>query len=302
MRWTLVVMTLGFFGLVGYYLNLKYRTKKMEASLKKTFEATKQTALMILISITLSGCIGCEQVDEGYRGIKSEFGKVVEEPKNPGLHWYNPFTSSIDEIDVRERKMEGTTSAFTSDTQGVQINYAVTYYPDPIKIGDIFKQFGEHFETRMALDKAIESAIKDTTGRVKADDLVKSRETVRKDAEKELKDSFIHRGVIVTKLELANLDFDDAYEAAVEAKVVAVQKAAEAKNVTVRIEEEARQTVMTAKAESESMRIKSQALAQNKGLIEFEIAKKWDGKLPEIMMGSSSIPMINLDSLKKKHE
>ena len=51
-----------------------------------------------------------------------------------------------------------------------------------------------------------------------------------------------------------NLDFDDAYEKAVEAKVVAIQRAAEAKNETVQIEEQAKQTVKTAQAEAEAGR------------------------------------------------
>ena len=70
------------------------------------------------------------------------------------------------------------------------------------------------------------------------------------------------------------------------------------KNETVRIEEEAKQTVKTAQAEAEAMRIKSQALSQNKGLVEFEIAKKWDGKLPVYMMGNS-VPLIDFKSLKQ---
>ena len=41
------------------------------------------------------------------------------------------------------------------------------------------------------------------------------------------------------------------------------------------------------------MEIKSQALARNKGLTEYEAVQKWDGKLPQYMLGNS-VPMINL--------
>lgn len=76
MRWTVVVMTLGFFGLVAYAMNLRHVIKKMK--LEK--ENMKSVLMILVLPVLLSGCVGCEQVDEGYRGIESNFGKVVGEP------------------------------------------------------------------------------------------------------------------------------------------------------------------------------------------------------------------------------
>ena len=39
------------------------------------------------------------------------------------------------------------------------------------------------------------------------------------------------------------------------------------------------------------------ALTQNKALVEYEAVKKWDGKLPEYMMGGA-MPFINLAAKK----
>lgn len=43
------------------------------------------------------------------------------------------------------------------------------------------------------------------------------------------------------------------------------------------------------------MEIKSQALAKNKGLTEYEAVLRWDGKLPQYMMGNA-VPFLNLGS------
>jgi regulator of protease activity HflC (stomatin/prohibitin superfamily) len=75
--------------------------------------------------------------------------------------------------------------------------------------------------------------------------------------------------------------------------VIAEQKAQEAANYTQRVREEAEQKLISAKAEAEAMEIKSQALAKNKGLVEYEAVQKWDGKLPTYM-GGNSVPMINI--------
>ena len=59
------------------------------------------------------------------------------------------------------------------------------------------------------------------------------------------------------------------------------------------IEEEAKQKVLTAQAEAESMRIRSQAISQNQNLIQYEAVQRWDGKLPVNIYGSAPIPFIN---------
>ena len=58
-------------------------------------------------------------------------------------------------------------------------------------------------------------------------------------------------------------------------------------------EEEAKQKLLSAEAEAKSMAIRANALTRNKALVEYEAVKKWDGKLPEYMMGNS-VPFVNL--------
>lgn len=268
-RYTLLTLT------TGDIMNLKY------------FKAV----VLFLPVLLLTSC-GFEQVDEGYRGIKTEWGKVIGDPLQPGMYFYNPISSKIFEIEVREQKLEGNTSCFTKDTQTVIVSYAVTYYPQPEMIGKIYSQFGHEWYSKV-ISPAVLGSIKDSIGQYIADDLVSKREAVKAAAQKEIMEALGTRNVNVTRLDITNLDFDDAYEKAVEAKVVAIQKAQEAKNKTVEIEEKAKQTVKAAQAEAESMRIRANALTQNKSLVEYEAVQKWDGKLPQYMMGSST-PFINI--------
>lgn len=253
----------------------------------------KKLLLMVVTALTLTGC-GFEVVDTGRRGIETRFGQVVGEPLAEGLHFYNPFTSDIREYAVRQETWSTKTSIFTKDTQNVVVEFAVTYYPDPKAVTNLYKEFGSESDliTKVIQPTALGS-IKDAIGQVIADELVSKREAVTKQALHEVVENLAARNVIVTDLQFTNLDFDDAYELAVEEKVVATQKAQKAKNDSVTITEQALQTVTTAKAQAESMRIQSAALAQNKGLVEYEIAKRWNGVLPTMMMGST-VPLLNL--------
>lgn len=254
--------------------------------------------IFALIALSLTAC-GFEVVDPGHRGIETNLGKVVGEPLPEGLHFYNPFTSDIKEFNVRQETWASKTSIFTKDTQRVDVEFAVTYSPDPKMVTKIYLDVGrEEALVEKIVKPVVLGSLKDAIGQVIADELVSKRELITKEALKEVRDNLAEKNVFVSDLQFTNLDFDDAYEHAVEEKVVATQKAQKAKNDTVTIQEEAKQTIATAQAEAEAMRIKSAALAQNKGLVEFEIAKKWDGKLPVYMMGNS-VPMINFEQLKK---
>jgi regulator of protease activity HflC (stomatin/prohibitin superfamily) len=254
-----------------------------------------------MVFLACSGCsiAGCgfETIDTGHRGVETNFGKIVGEPLPEGLHFYNPLTSDIVELDVHEQKIEGIANSFTKDTQNVAVSYAVVLYPDPAQIHLIYQKFGKTWGDTL-VTPLIQNSIKDVIGQNVADDLVGKRDAMRATAQKELTEKLKERSILVTSLAFTNLDFDDAYEHAVEQKVVAIQNALKEKNTTVQIEEKAKQTIASAKADAEAMRIKTQALSQNKGLVEYELAQKWDGHLPQNMFGGS-MPMINFESLKK---
>lgn len=244
----------------------------------------------------MAGC-GFQTVDTGSRGVETRFGQLVGEPLGEGLHFYNPFTSHIVKLSVRENKIEGIAESFTRDTQNVKVGYAVVLFPDPAQIHLIYQKFGKTWAETLVVP-LIQNSIKDVIGQNIADDLVAKRDNMRTTAQKELTEKLKARSIIVTSLAFTNLDFDDAYEQAVEQKVVAIQDALREKNTTAQVQEKAKQTVASAQADAEAMRIKSNALSQNKGLVAYELAQKWDGKLPVNMFGST-IPMINVDSISK---
>lgn len=96
---------------------------------------------------------------------------------------------------------------------------------------------------------------------------------------------------------MVEINYSDVFERAIESKVTAEQEALKAKNKTVQVEEEAKQKVIAAQAEAKSMAIRAQALSQNKSLVEYEAVQKWDGKMPQYMMGNT-VPFINIGSKK----
>ena len=128
--------------------------------------------------------------------------------------------------------------------------------------------------------------------------MVGNREKLSTEVFMSIKNYLGQYGINIQKVNITNIDFKDAFEASVEEKQVASQKALTAKNNTVRIKEEAEQKLLTAEAEAKAMEVRAKALEKNKSLVEYEAVMKWDGRLPLYMMGNT-VPFINVGDLKK---
>ena len=252
----------------------------------------KIAAGVVLLFLLVSWGAGIEIVDTGFRGVKTEFGKVVSESLPEGLYFYNPLTSKIVELDVRTRKQNGNTQAYTKDIQQAALVYTVNYRLDPNQAHKIYESVGYSWENAL-IPQVLDGAIKNVIGNWNAADLISNRSKAAQDIQDSISGVLKSRGIQIERFELTNIDYSDEFERAVESKVTAIQRASEAENRTKQIEEEARQKVISAKAEAEAMKIKSESLSQNKSLIEYEAVLRWDGKLPQYV-GSGAIPFLSM--------
>ena len=124
-----------------------------------------------------------------------------------------------------------------------------------------------------------------------------NREKATGDILFKLQNSLSDNYINVTDFQMTEINYSDVFERAIESKVTAEQEALKAKNKTVQVQEEAKQKVIAAEAEARSMAIRAQALSQNKSLVQYEAVQKWDGKMPQYMLGNS-VPFINVNPTK----
>lgn len=251
----------------------------------------KKTIALLLLGTSLSAC-GFEIVDTGHRGVEINLGKAQDESLEEGLYFYNPLTSNIIEMDVRTQRKNISTSVYTKDVQQAKLTGSVNYNLDKKTVHNIYQEVGKNWDV-VLVDQVVTGAIKNTVGKWDAVDLVANRDTATKAIQTAIEAGLEGRGVTVTHFEITNIDFADKFEDAVEAKVVAIQRASEAENKTKQVQEEANQRVIAAKADAEAMQIKTKALSQSKSLVEYEAVLKWDGKLPQYMLGNST-PFITM--------
>ena len=231
-------------------------------------------------------------ISPGYRGVLITLGKVSQHSYINGVGFKWPFVSSMIKMDVRTRKMTDKTSTYTSDIQTADLEYTFTYDLNPENIHILYEKVGLDYEAKAILP-SLNDVLKDVIGKWQAQELVANRDKARVDVVAGLQERLDRRFFQNITFQFINIDYSDKFEGAIEDKVIAEQKAQEAVNNTKRIKEEAEQKLISAKAEAEAMEIKSEALSKNKGLTEYEAVQKWDGKLPQYMLGNST-PFVNL--------
>lgn len=253
------------------------------------------SAVLGLLAIVAS-CSSVNVVETGHRGVKTVFGKVEGDPLPEGIYFTSPFTTSIHQIDIRTQKLESSTEIYTKDVQTATVKYAVNYSVKGDQAGELFKTVGNTYAEKL-IPQAVQGALKNAAGKWEAMEVINHRENVRSEVENNLREILAPRGLVVEGFQLTDVAFTKMFDDAVEAKVVAIQRADEAKNTTVQVTEQAKQRVIAAQADAQAMKIKSEALSQNQNLVQYEAVQKWNGVLPEYMMGSAT-PFISIPSSK----
>lgn len=283
---------------------------------------------VILLGFGLFGLTSCTKVPAGNVGVIVHMlggSKGVDsEEVGVGRYWlglndelflFPTFTQN----DTWEGEKEAI-SFQTREGLNVTADIGISYHIDPNKVTTVFQKYRKGIDeisdvylrnmVRDALVKASSTQDVETVyGQGKADLLTKVEEAVRKEVEP--------IGIVIEHIYwVGTLRLPPTVVAAIDAKIGATQKAAQRENEIQQTKAEAQKAIeeargvaesklAVARAEAEATKIngeaeasaieaKSKALNASPQLVQYEIARNWDGHLPTTTMGSSSIPMINI--------
>ena len=226
------------------------------------------------------------------RGILSTFGRISENTIEDGLHMKIPFIQNVKKINIQQKKFDGHENSYTRDVQTSEVDYTINYDLVRANVNRLYRNVGMDYHNRIVVP-FVRSAMKEAFGNFAATEIVENRDAVRRAIEQTLRSTLDSNYFMNIQFQLVDIDFDDQFENAIKEKQVAEQEALKAKNVTIQVEEKAKQTKIAAEAEAEAMRIKANALERNPKLVSYEAVQKWDGKMPQYMLGNS-VPFIEL--------
>lgn len=275
----------------------------------KFFKSLSRSVLiiMLLTAIIVLSSLSFTVIDEGYIGVKYQFGRIVDTSLSAGLNFKMPFVQSIRTVDIREQMYEMNTTAYTKDTQTVEnLQVKLNYIYDKALIGDLIRNVGiANVETKLIIPQ-MQSTMKNAIGQVRAEDLVQNRAAVQESIEDTLRTSLGSSGIVVVSFAMENLDFEDGFEETIRAKVAAEQQALTMQNKTKEKQELAKQAVIEAQAQADSEKIKADAQAytieiiqkqlnQSPEYIQYQQVQRWDGKLPQVM-GETVNPFVSFNA------
>jgi regulator of protease activity HflC (stomatin/prohibitin superfamily) len=268
--------------------------------------------LMLAIICCLSFIIvpfSFHTVQSGELAVVKTLGKITG-TREAGTNFDIWITNSYQRYDTKVQNVEITTSAYSSDAQTMDINMTLQYQVIPDKIVNIATQYG----TLEVLEGRIQSIVIEKTKAVlsshKAMDIIANRATISPEVEAAIRQAVgSEYYVSITTVVLTNIDFSDAFEKAVEDKMIAEQTKLKAdyenqtKVAQAAAEAEARlksaeAEVEIAKAKAEALMIAAEAEAEANKLLaaslsdevlESKFYDKWDGQLPQVMGEGSAI-------------
>jgi len=238
-------------------------------------------------------------VNAGERGVVLTWGAITGQPKGEGLHFAVPFVQTVVKVKVATQKLEVLRSeAYSKDLQVVTVHSVLNWNVDPAFVNEVYREFQgghEQLESKVVAPN-LEVAIKQTTAKYTAEELLTNRQKVQDEIAATIKAIIEGDHAIVTHYALVDESFSDAYEASIERKQVAQQDALTAQNKLEQVKFEAEQRVAQAAAEAEAIRIQAEAITQQGGAnyVQLKAVEKWNGILPTYMTADAPLPFLNI--------
>lgn len=260
--------------------------------------------LVFLIVLVLLTCVHI--IPTGYTGVKTTFGQIQEEPVQSGrLIFTAPFVESIRKVNNKQQDYKVTDQIWgeTNDKTPVYARDVIVTYQIAADRSAWINANVSDYTKNLITDSLVSSAVKaamvelspgDVTNRAKIEPLVQEKLT------QSLADKYGPDTIYVNKVIVSDMDFEAAYNEAIQARSIAAQEQARAEiqNQTAIAKAEAEKAVAVLKAEADAEQVRIAAEAQAEAnrllqesltddLIELKKIEAWDGKLPAVYGGSS---------------
>ena len=271
-------------------------------------------ALIMLLSIHI--------IPTGYTGVLVRLGQIDERPvQSGGFIFTTPFIERLYRVNNKQQDFHVSTKIWgeTADKTPVYASDVTVSYTIAANRSTWIYANVTDYKSSLLTESLIASAVKsamvelspaDVTKRAKIERLVTAYLSAS------LNEKYGAGTVSICKVIIGDMDFEEAYNKAIQAKSIAAQEQAKAgivnQTLLARAENEKRVAILTAEAEAEKIRIAAEAQARanqlisdslSSSLIELRKIEAWDGKLPSFVgTGAGTLFVIDVRADVKSRE
>lgn len=233
-------------------------------------------------------------VDTGEVAVVKYLGQA-NNVRQAGTYFDFWITNTIQKYDTKTQTISISTSTYSSDAQTMDVQMTVQYKILSDKSIKIAEQYG----SLNALQSRIESVAIEKTKAVlsahKAMNIIADRASMSPLVEESIKKAIDEKFYVdIQTVAMTNIDFSDAFEKAVEEKMIAEQQLLKAN-----YENETK--IAKAKADAEAKVVQAEAEAKANDLLEKSLTdkilrqmyiEKWNGQLPDTVAGDAATMLI----------
>lgn len=242
-------------------------------------------------------------VDTGEVAVVKTFGEA-KEVKGPGLNYDFWMINDYEYIDTKTQELYIETMAYSSDAQVMNIAMTVQYQVLSDKAVEIVKGYGSLEALTSRITAIITEQPKSVVSKRTAMDIIANRSAITPEVEAAIVNAIGEEYyVVINTVAITNIDFSDAFEQAVEEKMIAEQaklkaeyenqtKIAQAQAEADAKLAQAQAEIEIAKAQAEAKKIAAEAEAEankiiteslTEQIIEKILADAWNGELPDVV-------------------
>jgi len=279
---------------------------RSETKITQFAKPIRLAGIVVILLGALSSSV--RQVDAGFVGVKSLFGKVQKQTLESGLSLINPLME-VTNIDTRTQNYtmsgvhdEGTKSGddaikvLTADGLEVTIDLSVLYRVNPTEAPKLLSEIGVNFEDKI-VRPITRTRIRDNSVYYDAVALYSTkRDEFQLRIFKTIEVDFKQRGLILENLLVRNITLPASVKSTIEQKINAEQEAQKMQFVLQKEKQEAERKRVEAQGISDYQRIISESLSDRQLQYEQiqamkELAKSANSKII-VMPSKGGTPLI----------
>lgn len=267
------------------------------------------------IILLLAGIGSCTKVDTGCTGVRVYMGSVQNGGLDAGFHFKVPFIEKIVDVNNKVQKIEVNAASTSKDLQSINSTLAVNYHLAKESSVEMYRNIGLTYEDTI-LQPAIQEATKSIMARYRAEELIQRRGEVSVSIQEAIADKVTDYGIVIDEFNITNFSFSQAFDDAIEQKLVAEQNKmraateneqrvaaaeADAQEAKARAQGEAEAAIAKAEGEAQAILTKAEAQAEANKLLEKSLTPevleqkkidKWNGEYPSVITGGEGSNLI----------
>lgn len=271
----------------------------------------------LAVLIIVPGSI--HQVNAGEVAVVKIWGDA-REVRSAGIYFDGWMSHKYEIYDCKVQQIPISTSAYSSDSQPMDIELYVQYQIQQENAMKIATNYGGLDMLEGRIQTVSIERMKAVLSGYKAEELIRARNTISPAVEQSVKEAITNDYFVnITTVVLTNIDFSDAFEKSVEDKMIAEQEKLKAEYENEKAKAKAEADLEIAKKEAEAIKAKAEQQAeaqklladaeayalnklnetwsslsneQKEAILKKQFIEQWDGKLPDTMVGDSFLKWI----------